>query len=138
MDNDIKKHICRKRNELHLTQNEVANKVGISLTAYRELESGKTQMLNSKIEKIANAFEMSTEELVLGYEPNPEGSKRLEELRFRHESQLEEQRSRYEEIISRLNDKISDLERLIRTLEATISDKNEIIEFQRKNIAGQN
>ena len=143
MNGEIKKHICRKRNELKMTQSEVASKIGISLTAYRDLESGKTQMLNDKISRIADAFEISTEELVLGYCPSPAESDRLRKLQEKHELELERLTCAQEEKTKLLEARISDLNLLIEKLEEIIRSKDEIIRtkddiisFQKKNIGG--
>ena len=45
-DATIKNNLEKKRNELGLSQTEMARRLEISLNAYRKLEKGKTRILN--------------------------------------------------------------------------------------------
>lgn len=117
MDNStIKDNIRRMRKASRLTQEEMANKLDISLTAYRDLEKGSTNIVNANVMKIAQLLDTSTEELVLGYRPVQTPVKLLEDMR-----------SEYGGRISTMERRITDLEKLVQTLEETIKTKNEII-----------
>ena len=117
MDNStIKDNIRRMRKASRLTQEEMANKLDISLTAYRDLEKGSTNIVNANVIKIAQLLDTSTEELVLGYRPVQTPAKLLEDMR-----------SEYGGRISAMQRRITDLEKLVETLEETINTKNEII-----------
>ena len=117
MDNStIKDNIRRMRKASRLTQEEMANKLDISLTAYRDLEKGSTNIVNANVMKIAQLLDTSTEELVLGYRPVQTPAKLLEDMR-----------SEYGGRISTMERRITDLEKLVQTLEETIKTKNEII-----------
>ena len=117
MDNStIKDNIRRMRKACRLTQEEMANKLDISLTAYRDLEKGSTNIVNANVMKIAQLLDTSTEELVLGYRPVQTPVKLLEDMR-----------SEYGGRISTMERRITDLEKLVQTLEETIKTKNEII-----------
>ena len=52
-NNSIKENIRKIRKSKGLTQEEMAHRMGISLTAYRDLEKGATGIVNSNISKIA-------------------------------------------------------------------------------------
>ena len=124
MDNiTIKNNIRSIRKERKYTQEEVADMLGISLTAYRDLEKGSTSIVNSHIIKMADLFNISTEELVLGYLPQPEAGIILEDVR--HE---------YGNKIGNLEKRIQDLEKLVCSLEETVATKNEIITMLRKTL----
>ena len=70
MDNDsIKDNLYRLRKKLDMTQQQMADKIGISRNAYADLESGVTRILNEKIESVARLADVSVEELCLGYKP---------------------------------------------------------------------
>jgi transcriptional regulator with XRE-family HTH domain len=70
MDNDsIKDNLYRLRKRLDMTQQQMADKIGISRNAYADLESGVTRILNEKIESVARLADVSVEELCLGYKP---------------------------------------------------------------------
>ena len=117
MDNStIKDNIRRMRKASRLTQEEMANKLDISLTAYRDLEKGSTNIVNANVMKIAQLLDTSTEELVLGYRPVQTPVKLLEDMR-----------SEYGGRISAMQRRITDLEKLVESLHETINTKNEII-----------
>ena len=125
MDNySIKENIRRIRKARKLTQEEMAHRLGISLTAYRDIEKGSTSMVNSNITRIASHLETSAEELVLGYHPIQMNGQKLEELTGSYTSR-----------ISVLEKQVENLEKLVRTLEETIASKNEIIENNKEIIS---
>ena len=68
-DKDIKNRIARYRREHNLSQAEIAERLSISQTAYYKIERGKTSLISGHLHKIADAFDLSEEALVLGYEP---------------------------------------------------------------------
>ena len=125
MDNStIKDNIRIMRKASRLTQEEMANKLDISLTAYRDLEKGSTNIVNANVMKIARLLDTSTEELVLGYRPVQTPVKLLEDMR-----------SDYGGRISTMERRITDLEKLVQTLEETIKTKNEIIIMLKNRLA---
>ena len=122
MDNtSIKNNIRKIRKARKFTQEEMAHKLGISVTAYRDFEKGGTSIVNSNVMKLADLLDTSTEEIVLGYRPSQiEGAV------------LEDVRQEYGNRLSTLATRITDLEKLVKTLEETISTKNEIIKMLKK------
>lgn len=124
MDNtSIKNNIRNKRKEKKFTQEEVAHRLGISLTAYRDIEKGNTTIVNGNVIKLAGILDTTTEELVLGYGPSRE-----------HEIVLEDVRNEYGNQIETLENRVRDLEKLVRSLEETVATKNEIITMLRKTL----
>lgn len=124
MDNhSIKDNIRRIRKTRKLTQEDVALRLGISLTAYRDLERGSTAILNGNLSRLAEEFETSPEELVLGYKPSQQASRILEDVKGQYRSK-----------VGLLEKQVEDLEKLVRTLEETIASKNEIIENNKEII----
>ena len=109
-NNSIKDNIRRIRKNRKLTQEDVAHRLGISLTAYRDLERGSTTIVNGNIGKLAEEFETSPEELVLGYKPSQQASRTLEEVKGQYQSR-----------VSLLEKQVEDLEKLVKTLEETIA-----------------
>ena len=70
MDNiSIKNNIRKIRKARRLTQEEMALRLGISLTAYRDLEKGATSIMNGNLTRIATLLDTSAEEIILGYRP---------------------------------------------------------------------
>jgi transcriptional regulator with XRE-family HTH domain len=122
-NNSIKDNIRRIRKTRKLTQEDVALRLGISLTAYRDLERGNTSIMNGNLSRLAEEFETSPEELVLGYKPSQHAAKALEDVTGQYKSK-----------VSLLEKQVKDLEKLVRTLEETIASKNEIIENNKEII----
>lgn len=124
MDNStIKDNIRKRRKERKLTQEDMADRLDISLTAYRDLEKGHTNIVNANVIRIAELLETSTEELVLGYRPVQAPGKLLEDMR-----------SEYGNRLSVMERRIADLEKLVESLEETIRSKNEIITMLRNSL----
>ncbi len=95
----------------------------ISLTAYRDLEKGRTSIVNDNLAKIADILETSTEEIVLGYRPVQAEGVRIEDVH-----------AEYGERIIYLQHRITDLEELVRTQRDSIQSKNEIIAMLKKSL----
>lgn len=122
MDNtSIKDNIRRIRKEHGLTQEEMAHRLGISLTAYRDLEKGNTNIVNCNVIRLAHLLDTSTEELVLGYRP----------VRIPEEN-LREMKEEYAGRIAELEKEVEYLRKLVKSQEDIIETKNQIIEMLRK------
>lgn len=122
MDNfSIKKNIRKVRKEHQLTQEDIAHKLGISVTAYRDLERGSTNIVNGHIIRLAELLDTSTEEIVLGYRPVQMPGEKLEEIK-----------ESYNGRISELEREVEYLRKLVKSLEETIYTKNQIIEILQK------
>ena len=115
-NNSIKDNIRRLRKQRKLTQEEMALQLGISLTAYRDFEKGKTSILHCNLMKIASLLETPTEEVLLGYKPSQiEGA------------QLKDVEEEYAGKIQTLERRVADLEKLVLSKEETIRNMSEII-----------
>ena len=122
MDNtSIKENIRKIRKQRKMTQEEMAHLLGISVTAYRDLERGNTSIMNAHLLKIAELLETSSEELVLGYRPVQMPGKKLEDVQ-----------AEYSEKVMALEKEIDYLRKLVKSLEDTIVTKNQIIEMLQK------
>ena len=104
-----------------MTQEEMAHMLGISITAYRDLERGNTSIMNTHVLRIAELLNTSTEEIVLGYRPVQMPGRKLEEIR-----------TEYSERVAALEKEIEYLRKLVDSLEETIATKTQIIEMLRK------
>lgn len=62
--NKTKDRIKFLREERHLSQEQVAEKMGISPNSYGKLERGETKLTLEKLEQIANIFDMDIVELI--------------------------------------------------------------------------
>ena len=124
MDNTtIKDNIRKIRKTRRMTQEEMALRLGISITAYRDLEKGNTSILNSNVYKIADLLDTPAEEIVLGYRPSQMEGTSLQEVQQEYSGKIET-----------LNRRILDLEKLVLYLEETIESKNELISMLKKRL----
>ena len=124
MDNTtVKDNIRKIRKTRRMTQEEMALRLGISITAYRDLEKGNTSILNSNVYKIADLLDTPAEEIVLGYRPSQMEGTSLQEVQQEYSGKIET-----------LNRRILDLEKLVLYLEETIESKNEIISMLKKRL----
>ena len=124
MDNISIKDKIRKIRKAHkLTQEEMALQLGISITAYRDLEKGNTSILNGNVVKIAELLDTPTEEIVLGYRPSQIESASLQEVHAEYSSRID--------VLER---RIKDLEKLVASDEEIIRGKNEIISLLKKRL----
>ena len=122
----IKNNIFNLRKSRKLTQNALADSLKISANSYRAIEKGKTAIINQHVVRMANLFEMSTEELVLGYDPAQVT-----------ESSIEEIKAEYGNKVCSLEERLEKMEKLVESLEETIASKNEIINMLKKSLAEQ-
>lgn len=121
MDNKtVKENIYRIRKEKKITQQQMAERLGMSRNSYRRIESGDTVLVNDHIVQIADLLEMSPDELLLG-DSASNGRKILDEMRVG-----------YAQEISDRNRTISSLEERIRLLEDLVRTKDEIITMLKK------
>lgn len=137
MDNiSVKKNISRTRENLRITQEEMAEKLGISRNTYRSIEKGRTRLVNDHLDRIASILDISAEELVLGYAPERNGQAMLGEIQEEYESRLKEMDRIHAEQIAELKSDIRELNEKVTLLEELIDTKNEIISMLRKRTQG--
>lgn len=94
-DATIKNSMRSIRENLGISQEEMALRVGISTTAYRALESGGTRIMNGHMEDIAKAAGVSLSRLVNGYEPINSAEAGLDDLRIGYENQMDAMRKNH-------------------------------------------
>ena len=111
-DAKIREYLRRKRLELGLTQAEVAERVGYSKTAYCNLETGSTEILNKIFVKLPEA---------LGFEPDDPGKNIVEDVRSEYGQKMRMMRDGFQGELSRLNEEIRHLKEQIHDKEETIS-----------------
>ena len=134
MDNQsVKMNIRRLRERMNLTQEEMADLCGISISNYVRIESGPAQLLSKSLEKIAEATHVPIQELLTDGQPQPADDLLADEraLYQRSCTQLTEQ---YEIRVHDLLEKISMQEELIASLRTTISTQSSMIEMLKKQI----
>ena len=118
----VKKNILKTRKDLGLTQKEMADKLGISRTAYRNLEKGETKVYSSHISAMARLSGKNEEELVLGYIPRASEEQHLREM---------------DNLAERMKTMQEQYEARIQGLLAKLAEKDDLIEFLKSNIRSQ-
>lgn len=102
------------------TQAEMAEAMGMSLTAYGNWERGKTKMTEERLEEFAGISGVTHSDVVDGYEGVDGGAKSMEEYRCRED--------RFKGLLASANDKI-------RELEKELESANRLIESQKHSIS---
>jgi transcriptional regulator with XRE-family HTH domain len=89
MDNEsIKRNIQRIRIEHNLSQEGMADVLGVARNTYRNIEKGSTRLISDTVMKVASWSGLSPEEIVLGYQPSEKGSVKLKDVRERYNNQI--------------------------------------------------
>ncbi len=127
-DKTIKGNLERKRNELGLSQTEMARRLDISLNAYRKLEKGNTRILNEHVGKFAEETGVSVAELVNGFEPVSSFESGLNDIKEAYEKKFRALEESYTSEIKAIRDEI-------RRLNEKLKDKEEVIAMNRKLIS---
>lgn len=132
MDNDsIKGNIIRRRTEEGISQDEMARRLDISRTSYRNIERGKSRIISRRLPDIARQLNISEEELVLGYKPSA-GQSRLEELKVKYNEDLAVVKSGLEARIAELEAAVAMRDALIANLNELVRSKDEIISLLKR------
>jgi transcriptional regulator with XRE-family HTH domain len=135
-DKKIKKHINRKRLSMGLTQSEMAARLKIDRNTYRNIEKGKTRMLNEHLNDIASILEAETDELILGYLPgDPENDPILREKTLEYDNKTASMAASYSRKIEEDRITIQLLNKKIEDLQESLRDKTDLISFQKEKIA---
>ncbi len=132
-DKIIKTNIKKCRKLKKLSQEQMADKLGISRTAYRNFEAGETVLLNPNIISAAHILGTSTETLVLGYTPLKE-KKEVRDFKLKAQSDKEKINKTYEAKLDRANNDITQLKITIEALQEAVKSKNDIISLLKREI----
>ncbi len=131
----VKKNISQKRKASGISQTEMADKLGLSRTAYRNIEMGDTRLISDKVEDIARLLDVTAEELVLGYKPSENMAMRFNDIEHEFEEERSEIIRKYESEMKRLENTIDTLNSYITALKDTLLTKDEMIAMLKKKLA---
>ena len=130
MDNEsIKKNLLKVRLEHNMSQEDMAEGLGVARNTYRSIEKGSTKLISDTVMKVADWAGMEPEEIVLGYMPSEEkGSQKLKDVRERFNLRVKAITDEYEnrlELLRKENDMFKDLlkekDENIRTLRSMVA-----------------
>lgn len=130
MDNlSIKKNIGDVRKEKKITQEELAQRTGMSRNSLREIEVGETRLISEKLTYIADALGVTPERLVLGYDPDG-NNEILSDIRQSYDTLRKDS----DKEIARLREELAVKDKLISTLEDLNASLKDNCRFLREKL----
>lgn len=115
---DIKDKIRQIRESKGFTQEDIADKLGVTRANYRYFENRGNKLTIEQLGNIASALGVSMAD-ILGYNSESNNSQEVEQLRKRNE-ELEDRIEEFKDRIKDKNDKISDLKIFIEKIKDTL------------------
>jgi|WetSurMetagenome_2_1015567.scaffolds.fasta_scaffold19363_2 transcriptional regulator with XRE-family HTH domain len=114
------------RNLKGLKQDEMAQKLNMSESGYAKIERGETKLQNPRIEKIAEALEIETEDLMSFNE-------RSICITSFHDHSLQIVQNNYANLTIELNNELEKFKFMVEQKDKEIAYLKEIIELMKKN-----
>ena len=133
-NNSIKKNLLRLRQEHNLSQEEMADALGIARNTYRNIEKGGTKMISDTVMKVAEWAGISPEEVVLGYAPSEKSSARLKDVREQFNNRVKAVTDDYEMKLDRLRSENSLLKDLIKEKDDNIRTLKSMVTLLEKRL----
>ncbi len=134
----IKNNLSRSRKEAGISQEVLAERLHMNRNTYRNIETGRTRIINRHMEKIAAELDTTVEELILGYKiGDPDSDPRWEDMRNEQKSRYQALLNSYERKIDEDAQRLSLQDRRIEELKASLRDKTDLIAFLKEKIAEQ-
>lgn len=135
----VKNNIREVRERMGLSQAKMAEMIGISVTAYRKIETGKTAVIGRSLYSISEQSGVPIEKIILGYDP-VDPSDRSWHGGADLESEIVTLKSYYEAKLKEKADEIAgkdlvivDLRSDIKRLEAFAASQQKMIDFLQKH-----
>ena len=123
-ESTLRENLKKARKSFDYTQSELAESIGISVTAYQKLEKGKTRILNKNFSKCAEVLGVSLAVLVNGFTPIKDAEARLADVKETYGLKMKVQESSY-------LDEIQAKDKEIERLKETIAEKDGTIFTQK-------
>lgn len=117
----INRNIRWIRKGYHMTQAEMAVALGISKSAYRDIENGSTRYINEIVFRLAEWSGIPAEEVVFGEKFSAIHNNRISIIREWYERQLDKKAEETKLQLDALNKQICHLRELINEKDQTIS-----------------
>ena len=134
MDNeDLKRNIEKLREEKNITQDQMADRIGVVRNTYRNIEKGKTRLISEHLPRIARTLETTPEALLIGYQPDRDAQRHGRELKEEFERRAAFEREEYEKELAERDKTIEILRDRLRRTEELLAAKEDIISLLRKN-----
>lgn len=127
----MKDHIRMARISKGLSQDTVAQALGITRVALSKIENGNVRIVNIHVSALADLLGISLEELLLGYVPERDASERLFEKDVEYDEKYRRLQHEYEGELTHLRD-------LVESQKMTIHSQEEIIKMLKRRIPEEN
>lgn len=116
----IRERIKRVRRAKNYSQKFMAESLQMSSNSYREIETGTTKLINSRLYKIAEILDLSMENLIFGYVTQDEYVQAIKKLEREHTIKIENLIVDHKIEIAKLEGKVTELQGKIDTREKII------------------
>lgn len=120
-NNSIKNNLRHLRVSRNITQKEMAEQLGMTRSNYLCIESGETRLISDTIDKFAEVVGVSAEEVLLGYKPNKDEAKVLEETKLQYARERKELVDEYEQKLVDYREKVDMRDKVIKAQEKALS-----------------
>lgn len=121
MDNGtIKKNMESIRLSRRLSQEEMAEVLGIARNTYRNIEKGPTKLISETVIKFAEWAEVTPEEVVLGYLPVEDTDSTLKDVREKCNERIRILTEDYESRLEKMREKNNYLSEINKALEDNV------------------
>ena len=132
-DGSIKQRMKDLREREHLTQAEMAERLGMSLRAYNALETGDTHIFHKKLEEFAAITQTGIEEIVIGTGRDSGDRTLKDSFEYLREKDLR-RIAEYERMLEMERRTIEQQKELIVSLQAQLKDKQKLISLLEKQM----
>lgn len=131
-DKSIKENIRKRREDLGITQSEMALRLGMDRTSYRNLETGSTRVLNPRLEDIASLLGTTVTGILTGhFAVRQYDFTLLEDVSATYQQKIAKQDSEFAEFRTRANEEKAFLLEQVETLKGYLQAEKEINSFLR-------
>lgn len=120
-DESVIRNIERLRVERGMSQERVAAMIGKTRNTYGNLVGGKTRILNENLQPLSKVFDVSVEELVLGYKPQDTREP------DKHAEQIRSLTAHYEDLLAKEREKSADLQDKVDTLKGYVKTLQDMV-----------
>lgn len=124
----IRENLKKARISSGLTQSEMAERIGISVTAYQKIESGRTRILNPNFSKCADILGVSLSELVNGFVAVRDAEAVIADVRESYGFKMRVQETGYLNELQSKDREIGRLQEIIKDKQETIATQKLLIE----------
>lgn len=133
----IRENIIKARKKLSMSQEMMAEKIGISRTAYANIESGRTCLINKNLCKIANIIDIPEIKLfadITNYSQKDEQENIYNDRIIEYQDKISLYENQFLKIKNDKDKEIRILKNDIKRLEALCKTQEKVIEFQDSKI----